>query len=61
MWTAVILVCQLQSCSAVGGPVMKSRELCEMDLEASGRSFIELKFPNAEILGMRCIEWGEST
>ena len=60
MWTAVILVCQLQSCSVVGGPAMKSKELCELDLEVNGRPYIESNFPNAEIWGMRCIEWPEN-
>ena len=61
MWTAVILICASQTCQAVGGPVMPSRETCEFDLRQSGVAYIAQRYPDARIVDMKCVEWGEPT
>ena len=61
MWTAVILICASQACQAVGGPLMPTLEACELDMRQSGVAHIAQRYPDAQIVEMRCIAWGSST
>jgi len=64
MWTAFVLLCSNldpASCLSTGGTAWPTEEQCVIDMQTNGMMFIARTYPNAKIMGARCIEWGAQT
>ena len=61
MWTAIVLVCTAlptPSCVSGGGPAFATEEERMNNFASVGIPQLVRNFPNSQIAGARCVEWG---
>tara|TARA_R100001369_G_scaffold72973_1_gene101391 strand:+ start:18 stop:260 length:243 start_codon:yes stop_codon:yes gene_type:complete len=59
MWTPLFLLCTVSfsDCTTYGGPIFETEAMCYKQIQTIGLPYLKNKFPSANILQIKCINW----
>jgi len=59
MWTPLVLLCTMSfsECTTYGGPLFKTEEICQEQINIVGLPFLKEKYPYSKIIKSKCIYW----
>ena len=59
MFTAIVLLCGMKGCVAIGGPSHETEAACLADFYANGVPYLSATYPTLEVRDFRCYDWGK--